>query len=249
MWSTSIKLKKLFLFLFVSTYSVSRPVNIPISNNDLILQIPLSHYAKNQRISRTHNQLSDSTSDKNAKKIPQAESNVFTKLALGNCMETLMKTSRQSLPKPMYTTTSGTRTDDLSGSRSNMGTSLPHKSVQNLKREESTGIPIPPRRNTNTSNLDDHINRYSSFMNSPPSGRFSPNSLTCGSPTMASSPIQSGGYLDVYGSSGSGKVSRAASPQLLSVNVGGSTGSGDYRLGFTFCSLFFYCFYFSDLFC
>lgn len=165
--------------------------------------------------------------------LPQAESNVFTKLALGNCMENLMKTSRQSLPK-QFLTTNVKRADDLTGHSSSMGSSIPHKSVQILKREESIGIPIPPRRNNNN-HLDDHIN--SSFMNSPPSGRYSPNSLMYGSPIMASSPVQ-GGYLDVYGSSGSGKVSRAASPQPLSVNVGGTTGCGEYRLGFKFCSLF-----------
>lgn len=156
-----------------------------------------------------------------------------------------MKTSRQSLPKQLFSA-NVTHADDSSRYSSSMGASIPHKSVQNLKREESIGIPIPPRRNNN---IDDHINRhYSSLMNSPPSGRFSPNSLLCGSPTMPSSPVQSG-YLDVYGSSGSGgKVSRAASPQPLSVNVGGPTGCGDYRLGFKFCSLFFFCYLFFDFF-
>ncbi|XP_037025260.1 protein bunched, class 2/F/G isoform isoform X1 [Bradysia coprophila] len=194
--------------------SITRTKNVLTSNTDLTP--PLSHYAKNQRISRSNPPLSESTSEKSAKTIPQAESNVFTKLALGNCMETLMKTSRQSLPKKLF---SVTRIDDSSGPSSSMGASIPHKSVQNLKREESIGIPIPPRR--------DNMDRYSSFMISPPSGRYSPNSLMCGSPTMASSPVQ-GGYLDVYGSSGSGKVSRAASPQPISVNVGGATGCGDY---------------------
>lgn len=151
-------------------------------------------------------------------------------------METLMKTSRQSLPKRLF---SVTRTDDSSGqsSSSSLGASIPHKSVQNLRREESIGIPIPPRR--------DNMDRYSSFMISPTSssGRYSPNSLMCGSPTMASSPVQ-GGYLDVYGSSGGsgGKVSRAASP--ISVNVGGATGCGDYRLGFVLCFSFQFLFWF-----
>lgn len=147
-------------------------------------------------------------------------------------MENLMKTSRQSLPRQLFSA-NVTKADDSGGHSSSMGASIPHKSVQNLKREESCGIPIPPRRKNN------HIDGYSSFMNSPPSGRHSPNSLMNGSPTMASSPVQSG-YLDVYGSSGSGKVSRAASPQQLYGNVGGATGCGDYRLGFKFCSLFFY---------
>lgn len=155
-------------------------------------------------------------------------------------MENLMKTSRQSLPRKLFSA-NVTKADDSGGHSSSMGASIPHKSVQNLKREESSGIPIPPRRKNN------HIDGYSSFMNSPPSGRHSPNSLMNGSPTMASSPVQSG-YLDVmYGSSGSGKVSRAASPQCG--NVGGATGCGDYRLGFTFCSLFFFILLiFSDLF-
>lgn len=228
-------------FLFVSTYSVAHTSHVLISNSDLTKnapQKPLSHYAKNQRIPRSKPPFSGSTSDNADTKIRPPESNVFTKLALGNCMENLMKTSRQSLPKQLFSA-NVTHADDSSRYSSSMGASIPHKSVQNLKREESIGIPIPPRRNN--SNIDDHINRhYSSLMNSPPSGRFSPNSLLCGSPTLPSSPVQSG-YLDVYGSSGSGgKVSRAASPQPLSINVGGPTGCGDYRLGFKFCSLFFF---------
>lgn len=227
---------------FVSTYRVSRATNVLISNNELtrnVLQTPISHYAKNQRIPRQKNQLAGNTSEKCDLNIPQAESNVFTKLALGNCMENLMKTSRQSLPKQFFSA-KVTQADDSSGNSSSMGASLPHKSVQNLRREESCGIPIPPRRKININ--DDHINRYPSFMSSPPSGRYSPNSLMNGSPTMASSPVQSG-YLDVYGSSGSGKVSRAASPQPF-VSVGGATGCGDYRLGFVLCFLLL----FSDLF-
>lgn len=226
-------------YFFVSTYSVSGSTNVLITDNNLsknALQNSLSHYAKNQRIPRTKNQLSGSTIEKHDKKIAQAESNVFTKLALGNCMENLMKTSRQSLPKQLFAA-NVKQADDSSGSGSS--TSIPHKSVQNLKREESIGIPIPPRRNNH--NIDDHTNRFSPFMNSPPSGRYSPNGFIYGSPTMASSPVQSGGYLDAYGggSSGSGKVSRAASPQMLSANVGGATGCGDYRLGFLFFVLCF----------
>lgn len=233
--------KKFIFYIFpVSTYSVSRTINVPISNNDLSHpNPPLSHYEKNRRIPRTRNQLPDSVSATHDMKIPQGESNVFTKLALGNCMETLMKTSRQSLPR-QFLSANITRADDFGGSSCSMGTSIPHKSVQNLRREQSIGIPIPPRRN-NINMLDDHI----SSSVSPPSGRFSPNSLLYGSPTMAtmcgspttSSPVHMG-YLDVYGSSGSGKVSRAASPQPLSVQVGGATGCGDYRLGFKFVLCF-----------
>lgn len=159
-------------------------------------------------------------------------------------MENLMKTSR---PKQLFSA-NVTKSDGLSGSNSSMGTSIPHKSVQNLKREESIGIPIPPRRNNNINNIDDHITPYSSLMNSPPSGR-SPTSLTYGSPTMPSSPIQSG-YLDVYGGSGSGKVnSRAPSPSPLYVNIGGATGSGDYRLGFKFLFFVLVFFKFNFIYC
>lgn len=130
----------------------------------------------------------------------------------------------------------------------------PHKSVENLKREESGGIPIPDsRRDTATHGIP-------MATNSPPTGRYSSNNtFLYGSP--GTSPVQTGGigYLDVYGSSsggggsggvggssvglgtGSGRNSRAVSPSPLSSSVSGSgVGGGEYRLGNA--KIFFYIF-------
>lgn len=117
----------------------------------------------------------------------------------------------------------------------------PHKSVENLKREESGGIPIPDSRR------DAASHGVPMATNSPPTGRYSSNnSFLYGSP--GTSPVQTG-YLDVYGSSsggggcgvvgsvglgtGSGINSRAVSPSpLSSCSVSGSgVGGGEHRLG------------------
>lgn len=212
--------------------------NILSSNTEFsknALQNSPSHYAKNHRMPRTKIDYTHDTCQKNDKKVAQVESNVFTKLALGNCMENLMKTSSHSLPKQLFTVNVNKVDDSSSGNNSSVGASIPHKSVENLKREESSGIPIPPRRNNH--NIGDHSSRYSSIISSPPSGRFTPNNFMFGSPTKASSPVQSG-YLDICasGSIGSGKISR---PQPISVSVGGATSCGDYRLGLVFIHLLF----------
>ncbi|KAJ6647818.1 hypothetical protein Bhyg_03041 [Pseudolycoriella hygida] len=176
-----------------------------------VLQTPLSHYAKNQRIPRNRSVLTEKLN----KAIAEDESNVYTKLALGSCMETLMKTPRQTLPKQLSAEYKQQRDDS-----SSLCANVLHKGVQNLKKEESIGRPIPVRRYN--SKIDDHTKQYLSFMNSPPTGQCSPNYLMYGSPPVSSASQ----HLDVYGSGGSGKVSRAASPQPL-FNVGGAIG--DYR--------------------
>lgn len=155
-------------------------------------------------------------------------------------MENLLNTST-SIVMPTTPRGSFQYTIDKGQSASSPGDGCyPHKSVENLKREESGGIPIPDSRR------DAALHGIPMATNSPPTGRYSSNnSFLYGSP--GTSPVQTGGigYLDVYGSSGgggsvgnvglgtgSGRNSRAVSPSPLSSSVSGSgVGGGEHRLG------------------
>lgn len=215
----------------------------------------VSHYVKNQRIRRFNVELvrddSSPTSESSSSPVdnviplgPRRPSHVFTNLALGNRMETLMATgTNAALP----TTPSGTFRFSLDPTNSPCAGQ--HHSVVGPSTALTVGrppplpdhpptpvIPIPQVRRETTG--------YAA--GSPPTGRYSHALTAYGAGSAGTSPSQVtpgsvGGvgthYLDAYGSGGGGgssmgSISRATTPQRQTQLAGSvSTVSGDFRLG------------------
>lgn len=222
----------------------------------------VSHYVKNQRIRRFNVELvQDDGGSPGVESSPPMEpvialgprrpSNVFTNLALGNRMETLMATGNNSA---LPTTPSGTFRFSLDPNTSTNAGRQPSLTGPNampvnrppLPDHQTAGIPIPRVRRDSTG--------YSAA-GSPPTGRYSHPTMAFGVGSAGTSPSQitpgsanlGSHYLDVYGSggSGTGSISRATTPQRHFQMTGGnvSTNSGDFRLGrspfnsgYVFCS-------------
>lgn len=155
------------------------------------------------------------------------ESNVFTNLALGNCMENIMNLNKgQSIPKQTMSEWNFSTNTSLTRGLSN------HKTGHSLRRDESLAISIPKGK------------RYNNVNGEPIGGAAvvggSPGTpgIVYGSSPVTTSPIQYGSYLDVYsGNNDSDRISRGASPQPL------SGSAGEYRLGSSEIYLFFFFFY------
>lgn len=204
----------------------------------------VSHYVKNQRIHRFNVELvqdgaspvsePSSPADNVIQLGPRRPSNVFTNLALGNRMETLMATGNNSAlpttPSGTFRFSLGPTSTQCGGQHSAMPVARPP-----LPDHPTPGIPIPQVRRESTG--------YPGC--SPPTGRYSHPLNVYGAGSPGTSPIIShitpgsvhgGGvhYLDVYGSGGSGisSISRATTPQRQSQLSGSvSAVGGDFRLG------------------
>lgn len=227
----------------------------------------VSHYVKNQRIRRFNVELvqddgsppttttacsSTPPSDLGIPLGPRRPSHVFTNLALGNCMETLMGTGNSaalpSTPRGTFRFSLDPTTIPNSvepppvvvGPPSAMPVARPPLPDHRPTTTASPGIPIPQLRRESSTGY---------AVGSPPTGRYShqqqhQSSIVFSGGSAGTSPSQmaTGGvqYLDVYGSGGSSisaaSISRATTPQrqtqITSGSVGvGSAVSGDFRLG------------------
>lgn len=145
-------------------------------------------------------------------------SNVYTNLALGNCMETLLNTSTSIvMPSSPSFTPRGSISSGIGGSYRPSPSFVDSTNTRivdaPLKREESAGIPIPPASATSPRHGPiSGIQAAGGFMmttNSPPSGRYSSQSNHMyGSPgsspihTIHTAPTIGTNYLEVYGGGG-----------------------------------------------
>lgn len=212
----------------------------------------VSHYVKNQRIRRFNVELVHDDSSEPSSPVdniiplgPRRPSHVFTNLALGNRMESLMATGNNAV---LPTTPSGSfrfsldPTTSLSGGQQSSvqgPSSLSSAARPPLPDHPTPGIPIPQVRREYTTGY---------VAGSPPTGRYSHQLNVFGSGGSAGTspshmtPGSVGGgahYLDVYGGSvGSGSgimgsISRATTPQrqVQMANSSVSSVSGDFRLG------------------
>lgn len=143
------------------------------------------------------------------------ESNVFTNLALGNCMENIMNINKgQSIPKQTLSDWNFSTNTSLSRGLGH------HKTVHSLRHDESLAIAIPKGKRYNDTNIG-RIGGAAAVGGSPGT-----SGTVYGSSPVTTSPMQYGSYLDVYsGNSDSDRISRGASPQPL------SGSAGEYRLG------------------
>lgn len=188
-------------------------------------------------------------------------SNVYTNLALGNCMETLLNTSTSIVMPPLTPRGSNSSFHAFHHpSPSDSMAQSSHKCVDTLKRQESGGIPIPSSPRHGAAAAAAAGPQVAGFMmtkNSPPSGRYSSqsNNHLYGSPgsspvhTIHTAPTSGTNYLDVYGggggiggvvagsyTAGTSPISRAASPNPSmsappSHGCGVAAGIGENRLG------------------
>jgi hypothetical protein len=130
------------------------------------------------------------------------EENIYTKIALGNCIQEIISTQQPDI------SSSSSNSNNKSTTSSSLSSNAQYhlKSIEDLKREETLGVPIPQKKQTAISVDCTDFQPGISI-----SGRSSPSHFY-GSPS--SPPIYLSPSTGTGSSSrpGSGRVSRAASP-------------------------------------
>lgn len=220
-----------------STTSLANPTATNLSSPNSVSTVappPLSHMAKNQRIRRfnvervPNDAIPTAATDDASSGIGLAarrSSNVFTNLALGNRMDTLMAGPAHggaSLP----TTPGGSFRFTIEPSPYGAATPPPPPRSPlppSGRMPPSQGIPIPMATRRESVPIGFGAASSMAALGSPPMGRYSVSAGGGGQTPPASSPLygNAGGlqgqqYLDVYGSSGGsgpGSFSRATTPQ------------------------------------
>lgn len=205
-----------------------------------------SHYTRNQRIRRFNVErvLDDEVPTSLGAATARRESNVYTNLALGNCMDPLLDISNAGGNGASLPTTPGGSfrfTIDPSSPPPPPSFGMPPSG-----RMPSQGIPIP----SGASRREPIAYPCVGMLSSPPMGRYySSGAVASGiggglTPPLSSSPVYYGGgggvgdggaigphqYLNVYGTSGGStmSLSRATTPQRAMMSA---IAAADRRLG------------------
>lgn len=160
---------------------------------------PLPSTSEYQNLAKSENNSASSSTANIAEASAKSNSStdVYTNIALGNCIENLINTQNTTTAEPQASTP-----------LCPLNATCHHKSIQKLIKEEKATCPIPiPQRTMSCGGSADNLNQISGSI----SGRSSPaHSLS--TPNSPPKYLSSGG--SITGTIGDHRFSRAPSPLL-----------------------------------